>query len=324
MLILSREDIVKALPMDEAVEAVKRAFRQFSTGGACVPERAHLETPKGVALVMPGYLRYDGALAVKVVSVFPQNPGRNLPVINAVVVVIDAETGVPVAVLDGTSLTAIRTGAASGAATDLLARPEASTAAVFGAGAQGRTQLTAICAVRALQEVRVYDTREDLCRRFVDEMSQVVSARLVVAKDPSEAVSGADIVCTVTTSNSPVFDDADLGAGTHINAVGVFQPDRHEIPPETVRRASVYVDSRSACREEAGDLLIPLKQGLITANHVLGEIGEVAAGIRPGRKSDDEITLFKSVGVAVQDAAAAAAVLSHAKNLGLGLEVNLG
>jgi alanine dehydrogenase len=323
--ILSREDVRQALPMHQAIETVKGAFAQLSTGQADVPLRLALNVPRhnGVTLLMPAYLRTDEQMAVKIVSVFHENPAQGLPLIHALVVVVDATTGRPAAIMDGIYLTALRTGAASGAATDLLARHDTHIAAIFGAGAQGRTQLEAVCAVRHIQEAWVYDKEPERAAAYADEMSQRLSLPVKVAETPAEAVHRADVICTATTSSSAVFEDADVKPGTHINAVGAYTPEMQEIPIETVLRAKVVIDHREASLAEAGDLLIPLKQGLITEDHIYAELGEIAAGLKPGRASPEEITFFKSVGVAVQDVAAAGAVLEAARRLNLGSEVAL-
>ncbi len=323
--ILSCEDVRRALPMRQAIEAMKGAFAQLSTGQADVPLRVALNVPRhdGVTLFMPAYLATDDQMAIKIVSVFDDNPAQGLPLIHALVVVVDATTGRPAAVMDGTYLTALRTGAASGAATDLLAREETHVVAVFGAGAQGRTQLEAVCAVRPIQEVWIHDVAPERAAAYAAEMSQQLSLPVRVAETPAEAVCQADVICTATTSTRPVFTDADVRAGTHVNAIGAYTPQMQEIPAETVLRAKVVIDHRKASLAEAGDLLIPLRQGLMTEDHIYAELGEIAAGLKPGRTSPEEITLFKSVGVAVQDVAAASAVLEAARRLGLGTEVAL-
>jgi alanine dehydrogenase len=323
--ILSRQDVRQALPMRQAIEAVKRAFAQLSTGQANVPLRVALDVPRhnGVTLFMPGYLSADDQMAVKIVSVFNDNPSQGLPLIHALVIVVDATTGSPTAVMDGAYLTALRTGAASGAATDLLARPDAHTAAIFGAGAQGRTQLEAVCAVRPIHQAWVYDVAPRQAAAYAEEMSQRLSLPVRVAETPAQAVRQADVICTATTATSPVFADADVPPGTHVNAVGAYTPHMQEVPPETVLRARVVIDHRESSLAEAGDLLIPIAQGLMTEDHIYAELGEIAAGSKSGRASPDEITLFKSVGVAVQDVAAASAVLEAAQRLGLGAKIAL-
>jgi ornithine cyclodeaminase/alanine dehydrogenase-like protein (mu-crystallin family) len=262
-------------------------------------------------------------MAMKMVSVFNDNPGKGLPLIHALVVVVNAETGKPDAVMDGTYLTALRTGAASGAATDLLARDDARVAAVFGAGVQGRTQLAAVCTVRPIEEAWIYDIEPQRAETYAEEMGERIGATVNVARSPSEAVGPADVICTATTSSHPVFADVDVQPGTHINAVGAYTPQMREIPPETVLRAKVVIDHHEAALAEAGDLLIPMEQGLMSAGHIYAELGEIVAGDRPGRETVQEITLFKSVGVAVQDVAVAGAVLEAARKLGLGTRLAL-
>jgi len=323
--ILSGRDVRQALPMRQAIEAMKSAFAQLSAGQANVPLRVALDVDRhnGVTLFMPGYLSGDDQMAIKIVSVFNDNPAQGLPLIHALVVVVDATTGSPAAVMDGTYLTALRTGAASGAATDLLARQDARTAAVFGAGAQGCTQLEAICAVRPIERAWVYDLATAQAEAYAAEMGERLSLPVRVAGTPAEAVRQADVICTATTSSSPVFDDGDVRPGTHINAVGAYTPQMQEIPADTVLRARVVIDHHEASLAEAGDLLIPMQQGLMTEEHIYAELGEIAAGRKRGRETEEEITLFKSVGVAVQDVAAAAVVLAAARRLGLGTEVTL-
>jgi len=330
MLVLSREDIARCLSMHEAVAVVKRAFALLSAGKTVVPPRVHIDVPDrdGVVLVMPGYLPEQQALTVKTVSIYPRNAGDGFPAVHALVLAVDPRSGAPLAVLEGAGLTALRTGAAAGAATDLLARAAAVRAAIFGAGVQGRTQLEAVCAVRPIREVWVYDVDAEAAQTFAREMEEKIAAQIRVASSASEAASAADIICTATTSAEPVFEDRDIRPGTHINAMGAFEPDKREVPAETVKRARVVVDSREACMEEAGDLLIPLREGIIDEGHIAVELGEIVSAAAsgraaPGRSSEQEVTLFKSVGVAVQDAAAAAAVLARARKLSVGAQVPL-
>jgi len=323
--ILSADDVRRALPMDQAVEAMKHAFAQLSGGRAEVPIRLPIDVKahNGVTLFMPAYLADDDQMAIKIVSVYSDNPAQGLPLIHALVVVIDASTGIPRAAMDGTYLTALRTGAVSGAATDLLARPEIRTAAIFGAGAQGRTQLEAVCAVRPIEQAWVFDPDLERSLAYASEMSTRLSLRVNVAASPAEAVQNADVVCTATTSAAPVFDDANLQPGVHINAVGAYTPHMQEIPVETVVRAKVVVDHLESSMAEAGDLIIPIQQGRFNQDRIYAELGDIAAGRKPGRETANEITLFKSVGVAVQDVAAAGRVLATADRLDLGVNVSL-
>jgi len=325
--VLSADDVRAALPMPDAILAMKDAYRQFSSGQADVPLRSRLEIPEmgGVSLFMPAFLHETGDLAVKAVSVFPRNSQRSLPTIHALVIAFDAHTGAPAALIEGAALTALRTGAASGAATDLLARPESSRLAVFGSGVQARTQIEAVCAVRPVHEVLVFSLDPEGARRMAADLDGRTDsrARIRLADSAEEAVAQADVVCTATTSSTPVFPDRALSAGTHINAIGAYTPEMQEIDPATVARARIFVDSRRAALSEAGDLIQPIRQGLITEAAIVAELGEVVAGTRPGRTGPDEITLFKSVGLAVQDAVAAGAILRRAQEQELGRIIEL-
>ncbi|HUT59427.1 MAG TPA: ornithine cyclodeaminase family protein [Phycisphaerae bacterium] len=322
---LSAADVVRALPMTDAVEAMRDAFRQLSAGQAVAPPRTQIETadPPGDALFMPSYMPGVRKMGVKIVTLFGGNAAVGLPRIQALMVVLDAATGSPLAVMDATSLTAIRTGAASGVATDVLARPDAAVAAVFGAGPQARTQLAALCTVRPIRRARIFDISAERARAVAREMAAELGIPVEAAASAAEALAGADVVCTATTASEPVFADGDVAPGTHINAIGSYKPGVREIPAETVRRARVVVDHLPAALAEAGDLIIPMQQGLIGKDHVDAELGEILAGAKKGRQSRDEITLFKSVGVAVQDLAAADRVLAGAQRLGLGVELRL-
>jgi len=329
MLILSREEVQHALPMGEMIAATKDAYSALSAGDAVVPQRIHLAIAPhdGMSLFMPAYLQHQDheALAVKTVSVFPNNPQRDLPIIHGAVLVLEANTGRPVALLEGGSLTAIRTGAASGAAADLLARPDSRVAAVFGAGVQSRTQLEAICTVRPIEKVLVYDPQPDILENFIADMAGYgpVPTDIQPAESSQQAVSTADLICCATTSSKPVFDDQHLKPGVHINGVGSYTPQMQEIPPQTVARAALFVDSRTAALNESGDIIQAIKDGFIDEHHIQAELGEIVNGDQPGRVDEHQITFFKSVGVAVQDAAAAHLALENARKMGLGQEVEL-
>lgn len=323
--VLSAEQVRRALPMSAAIEAMKQAFRQLSRGKANLPLRSRIEVESNFSLFMPAYLKSSGDLVVKIVSVYPDNPEQGLPTIHAAVMVLDSGTGIPIALMEGASLTAIRTGAASGAATDLLARAEACTAAILGSGVQARTQLEAICTVREIERVWIYSLDEPGMQTFVDEMAgkDPIPADIRIASSPTQAIKEADIICTATTSSEPVFAGNQLRAGTHINAVGSFTPSMQEIDSETVQRSLVVVDSRKAALAEAGDLIIPLQSGVIEEGWIRAELGEIVDGAHPGRTDAEQITLFKSVGVAVQDAAAASLALQGAIAAKLGSVISL-
>ncbi len=319
LIYLSADDIRRALPMADAVAAMKEAFIALSAKRVQIPARTRLPLEaEGLALIMPCSSPEKGAASLKWLSFCPSNPSRGFPVIHALVILADAATGAPLGVLEGSALTAIRTGAASGAASDVLARPEASTAAIFGAGTQARAQLAALLAVRKIRRARVFDVRPAAALAFSVEMTESLGIEIVPAGTPAEALAGADVVCTATTATEPVFADRDIAAGTHINAVGVFDPLYAEIPPETVARSRVFVDHLEAALKEAGDLLRPAAAGLIKHDHFRVELGDVLSGRAAGRIRADEITLFKSVGSAVQDLYAAAQAVANARRLGLG------
>lgn len=326
--ILTGDEVAKAVDMAQAIETVKKAFIQLSSGKAEMPLRTQVpvEKRKGVTLFMPAYLVDSEAMGAKIVSVFPENQKRKLPTVHAVVVVIDPETGRPRAVMDGTYLTALRTGAASGVATDLLSRKDSRVVAIFGGGAQSRTQLEAVCTVRSIEKVWVYDVLPRAASVYVEEMrkkGRPVPQDIFVAESPKKAVREADVICAATTSFRPVFKDSDLKPGVHINGVGSYTPQMQEIPTRTVVRSKVVVDSRQATLAEAGDLIISIDGGLISDKHIHGEIGELAAGKISGRESEEETTFFKSVGLAVQDVSVAELVLRRANELGLGNDVDI-
>jgi ornithine cyclodeaminase/alanine dehydrogenase-like protein (mu-crystallin family) len=315
--ILTAADIRSALSMDEAIDAVARAYGQLSAGKATMPLRSRFHTDKGVTLIMPAHLHESGDFAVKIVSVYPDNPKLGLPTVAATVLALDPQTGMPLALMEGDSLTALRTGAAGGVAARYLARADAATVALFGAGVQARSQLRAAMAVRNIERVLIVDPFENAARQLADDISGWTDApEALLAESAQAAVSRADIVLAATTTTTPLFDGHDLKPGTHIAGVGSFTPDMQEIDAATIGRARVVVDQRDAAMAEAGDIII----GRATID---AEIGEIVNGDRPGRQNDREITFFKSVGLAVQDAVTAAAVLKAAEQKGLGTVIDM-
>ena len=316
----SAADVRSALPMRDAIEAMREGFAQLSRGEVTLPKRVRLDAPRehGAALVMPCHSSALKMFSLKLATVFHDNPQRSLPTIQSTVLLADGSTGTQLAVMDGASLTAIRTGAASGLATDLLARADASVAAVIGTGVQARTQLEAICCVRPIRLARVFGRNAAAAERFAQDMSRQLGITVQRANSSAEALRDADVICTATSSTTPVFADGDGPRGAHINAVGSYRPDMVEIPPATVGRARVVVDHRESALEEAGDLLGPLRAGLIQEVHFSAELGEVVIGRIPCRRSAEEITIFKSVGVAIQDLCAAVRTLANARHLGTG------
>ncbi len=330
MHILSADDIRKAVPIAVAVDAVADAFAQLSTGRATVPLRVPIgqEQHDSHTFFMPALLAGSGAdsaaaLGLKIVSVFPHNAERhNLPTIHALIALFEPATGQALAVMDGRYLTALRTGAASGAATRALARTNAHTLAIFGAGVQAPFQVLAVCAVRPITRVLIVnrgrERAEQLCTTLV---AAGVQAELRIV-DAKTALAAADVVCCATSSPAPIFDDADLRDGTHINGVGSFTPHMVEVPTATLARARVFVDQHAAAWSEAGDLIAARAAGVLDESHTQ-ELGAVIAGLVAGRRDDAEITFFKSVGNAVQDLAVAQIALTEAIRLGLGSEVRL-
>lgn len=318
--VLSAADVRAAVDMPTAIEAMREAFTALSAGEANAPVRLALPTEGGVSLFMPATITPTGDAGAKVVSVNPGNADLGLPAIHAVVLVLDPITGRPTALMDGTWLTALRTGAVGGLAADLFARRDASVLTIFGAGVQARTQVQAVRCVRDIHEVRIVALSREESQRFASEL-QGVAARPMDNAD--EAVDGADIVVTATTSLTPVFDGSRVAPGTHVTGVGSYTLEMREVDTTLIRRASVFVDERQAIMEEAGDIVGPIRDGDVSEDVILAEIGEVAAGRHPGRSSPDEITFFKSVGNAVQDVAVAARVVAVAEAEGLGTVLEL-
>lgn len=315
--VLTAEDIRQSLSMPQAIEAVRQAFGQYSSGSATVPLRSRLHADKGVTLLMPAFLKETRDMAVKLVSVYGGNPALGLPTVTAVVLVLDAETGIPMAVMEGDTLTALRTGAAGGVAADLLARKNAATAVLFGAGVQARSQLQAAAAVRTIEKVWICDLDEAAAVRLAEEVSGWPQApEVVTGAAAADVVGQADMILAATTTKTPLFDGDRLAPGTHVTGVGSFTPEMQEIDTATVRRAKVVVDSREACRAETGDIIN-------SDANIHAEIGEIVNGDKPGRETEEEITFFKSVGIAAQDAVAASAVLKAAEEKGLGTLIRM-
>lgn len=318
--ILSSEVVRTAIDMASAIEVMRDAFGALAEGRATVPLRLALETRHGVNLFMPAHLTDPDRIAAKVVSVNPGNTGRGLPAIHAVLLAMDPATGRLRALMDGTWLTALRTGAVGGLAADLLARRDASVVALFGAGVQARTQLEAARCVRSIREVRIVSASGSSADRMAAELDGV---RAVRVDDPAEAVTGADIVIAATSSPTPVFDGRSIDPGTHVTGVGSFTTDMREVDTALIRLARVVVDEREAVLAEAGDIAGPIADGSVDASVVTAEIGDLVIGAAPGRRDAEEVTFFKSVGNAVQDVAVAARVLEVAEREDLGVVVEL-
>ncbi|HEY8552639.1 MAG TPA: ornithine cyclodeaminase family protein [Thermaerobacter sp.] len=324
---LRATDVERCLPMAEAIDAMAEAFTAVHAGRVVMPLRLGLEAPAagGTTLFMPAHDPGLGYTVLKMVSVYPGNPARGLPAIAGLVILVDGATGRPLAVMDGATLTALRTGAASGAATRALARDDASVLAVLGAGAQAPYQVLAVCAVRPIRQVRIYNrtrTRaEALAARLAARLGPEVET--VIAATPAEAARGAHVICTATASTEPLLGAADVAPGTHVNAVGSFRRGMRELARDlVVRGRPVFVDQREAAQEEAGELIDAFAAGALEPGDLV-ELGAVLAGAHPGRVDPDQITVFKSCGLAAQDLYAAARVWERARELGVGRDVVL-
>lgn len=324
MLLLSKEDIKKVFSMKEAVEADKLAFRLVVEGKCDSPLRTNIQAPKydGCFLFMPAYVEELDTASLKVVNIFPHNIDEGIPSAPAQVLLINGKTGVVDAVLDGTYVTQLRTGAASGAAFDLLAKEDCRIGALIGTGGQAATQLEAMVTVRNLEEVRVFDMNPERTKVFADQMNKELKAygtKIIAAASSDEAVEGADLLVTVTPSSKPVFDASKVKAGATISCVGAYQPHMQEMDPAILPRASkIYFDSEEAVLSESGDILIPLDEGIITKDDFTGDLGQLIKGEIPGRENDEEIIVFETVGVATQDLIAAKAIYEKAKEAGIG------
>jgi len=307
MLVLSDSDISGLLTMGEAIEAVEGGFSQLRRGKVVMPTRSTIMLPEynGSISLMPSYLEESRAQATKIISIYPDNPKKGLPTTAAWIVVNDPETGQVKAFMDATYITGVRTGAVSGVAAKYLAPKDAKVAAVFGAGAQARNQAWAAATVRNLEEIRVYDPFKSAMDRFTEEMSKKLGISIVKSANGEEACRGADIVLTATTSKTPVVKRAWLGDRVHVSAIGAFYPDWRELETGIIRDAKVVIDDWEAIRLESGDILIPIQEGAIKESHIYAELGELVTGEKPGRTSSDGLTVFKSVGIAIQDSSVA-------------------
>jgi alanine dehydrogenase len=324
-LILSQKILKQLLTMGDVIDAVEQGFKEHKTGTCTVPVRMSvgIQDHGGMFLFMPAYVERRKAFGTKVVSVFPGNLSRGLSTIQATYMLNDPTTGEFLALMEGGFLTAMRTGAASAVATKYLAREETHVLGVIGAGGQALFQAEGICAVRPIQRILVYDKVPEKAENFAVQTSRNLSVPAQCVESPREVVIQSDVLVTVTTSKEPVFDGRDLRPGTHINAVGAYTSEMRELDDVTVTRARIVVDTYEGCMAEAGDLLIPMREGKLTKDRVQADLGEVILGHRPGRVEDDDVTLFESVGFALEDVVTAHLAYQRAQEQDLGLRVNL-
>lgn len=328
LLVLTRRDLESLLSPPALMDALEAAFRGYAAGHVIVPARTVVPSGEdGALLVMPASWRAvggaAGALGTKLVTFYPGNRARGHPTHLASYLLLDAATGAPLALLEGTWLTSLRTGATSAVAARRLARPESVAVACFGTSVQARSQLRCLAAAFSLRRITVMGRDPDRARQFARTMADELRVETTVAGDPRAAVAGADIVTCATTSPTPLFDGATLRPGTHVDAVGAFRPDTRELDTETLRRSTVVVETYAGVLAEAGDLLLPMKEGAIDRADVAAELGDLVTGRHPGRRTADEITVFKSVGFALEDLATAQLAYRLARERGVGTEVGL-
>lgn len=325
MLVLSEKQVQSLLDLDELIAALEQAHIQYSTGKAVMPVRLVVPLPQiqGRITSMPGYLNDDRALGMKVVTYFQDNPKQNLPAILATIMLFSGETGKMIAAMDGGYITAIRTACASALATKALANPDTPALGILGAGVQARAHIQALTRVRKLRRIKLYSPSGESARSVKEALEEPCGVAIEVVNSAEDAVRDSDLLVTVTTAKDPIVNVEWLKPGVHINAVGSHRPDLREIDGATLKRAKVVVDSREAVMAECGDILLALKEQSIGENAIHGEIGEILAGNKPGRASPSEITLYKSVGIAIQDVATAQLVYRKALERNIGTNVDI-
>jgi alanine dehydrogenase len=326
VLIVNTREVMSLLPMGECIDVMEDALKMLARGDALMPLRTMMVLPNGQDLMglMPSFLGGLRAMGVKAIAAFPSNAGTEFDTHVGVVLLFDAERGALQAVVDGTAITAIRTAAVSAAATRRLARPEAGDLALIGAGTQARTHLEAMRCVRPIRRVRVYSLPLENAYKFAERESKRHGLPVEVTATAREAVEGADLICTVSSASEPVVRGEWIAPGAHINAVGAFTPTTRELDTAAVARSRLYVDRREATLNEAGEFLIPRREGAIDERHIVAELGEVLLEKAPARQSAVDITLFKSLGLAIEDLAAAHHIFRKAQATQQGTWVEIG
>jgi ornithine cyclodeaminase/alanine dehydrogenase-like protein (mu-crystallin family) len=323
--LLTEAHVAALLPMSDLITSMEAALARFSAGEVLQPVRTVLMVgpQQGYFGLMPAYVADPPQLGAKLVTVFGDNAAKGLPSHLATILLLDPDTGSLVALMDGRYITEARTAAVSAVSARYLARTDAATLAILGTGVQARSHLEALAAVRPLREVRVWSPKAASRDRFVGEMSGHTPARLTSTDSAEAAVRGADIVALVTSSPTPVLDDAWVAPGAHVISVGACRPTQREMDPALVARGRLVVDSRAAALVESGDVVLGMREGRFGESHVTGELGDVVAGRLPGRQSASEVTIFKSLGMAVEDVVAADLVYRRALETGAGTELEL-
>ena len=302
-LFINKEKIAALLPMNECIGIMEKMFRALACGEIGQPLRNIMWLPgkKGLLGMMPGHAAGLGVMGIKVITVFHSNREKGFPSHQGVVILFDANNGQPLMIFDALEITAIRTAAASAAATKLLSRDDSATLAIIGSGEQARRHIEAILLVRKIKQVNVWSRTEENAVQLVNEMTGKYNIPFHIKKTVKQAVEAADIICTVTSSKEPVVRGEWIANGTHINAVGSSTAAARELDTEVILKSKLFTDCYESLFNEAGDFLIPKKEGTVSDAHVKAEIGEVLAEVKKGREKEDEITLFKSLGIAAED-----------------------
>ncbi len=326
ILVINQDEVPRLLPMAECMDVMAGVLRALAAGEALLPLRTVMMLPGagGAFAVMPAYLAQPPAIGLKAITVFPANEGTDFDSHQGAVLLFDAGHGRLLAIMDASSITAIRTAAVSGVATRVLAREDAGDLAILGSGVQALTHLEAMRLARPLRRVRVWSQKPPSVARFVAQAAQRFGVRVEASSSAREAVQGADLVCTVTSSREPVLEGAWIAPGAHVNAVGSSVRTARELDSEAMRRAALFVDRRESTLNEAGDFLVPRGEGVIGDDHIRAELGEVLLGRHGGRASAEEVTVFKSLGLAVEDVASAHHIYEAAARAGAGTWVDLG
>jgi alanine dehydrogenase len=326
VLIVDQRQVSRLLPMESCMDAVAEALTSLARGDALMPLRTIVWLPDGSGglAAMPSALPSADSLGIKVITVFPGNVGTELDSHQGAVLLFEGERGRLLAIIDATEITAIRTGAVSGVATRLLARPDTGDLAILGSGTQARSHLEAMLSVRPIGRVRVWSRTPQRSEAFGEQASARFGVRVEVVPTAREAVEGADLICTTTSSPQPILLGEWLAPGAHVNAIGAVGPTNRELDTHAIARSRLYVDRRESASNEAGEFVQAQAEGAIGQDHIVGEIGEVLAGIVPGRQSSEEITVFRGVGLAIEDLAAARLIHRRAEQTGAGVRVELG
>lgn len=325
VLVLSKQQVLDLVAMPALVDAVEAGLIEAARGGAINPNRLRVFVPERQAMLacMPAYLDSLAVLGAKIVSSSGRPVPAGQPRAMSALVVLSDTAGRFLSVMSGTQLGALRTAAASAVAIRRLARPDATRMAIVGCGVQGRAEVAGALAVRRLSAVFAYDIDSSVAETFRRDMADLHGLPITIADSADAAAAQADIVALATTSAVPVVSAAAIRPGAHVNAVGAHTPQTRELDGETVAKARLFAESRDALLAEAGDVLIPLREGRVTADHVLGELGQVAGGTLPGRTGPDDITIFKSTGIAIEDVIAAKLVYDRAVAESVGIEIDL-